>query len=100
METKSSKRRQMATLLCSLGAIVIGGVAADAWASVEIVEKGNQCYVCFDLDPQLCNYTTAAWKRTCYNACEYARCDYGAGGFTSYCENRASLDPDCLGDPE
>lgn len=43
METKKSKRRQMATLLCSLGAIVIGGVAADAWAQGVVKTNGRSC---------------------------------------------------------
>lgn len=45
MGTKSSKRRQMTTLICSLGAIVIGGVAADALANpVVFVEGSTHCY--------------------------------------------------------
>lgn len=103
MKGTKSKRREMATLLCSLGAIAIGGIAADAWAnSVEIHEQGNQCWVCIDLNPWIdpCIYQNGTWKRTCHNACEYARCDYNTeNGFTSSCQPVSpTIDPDCPGD--
>lgn len=48
MGTKKSKRRQMATLLCSLGAIAISGLAADALAA-QAWTNGVECW---ELDNQ------------------------------------------------
>ncbi|MBX3353905.1 MAG: hypothetical protein KF684_13310 [Phycisphaeraceae bacterium] len=101
MKGMKSKRREAATLLCSLGAIAIGGIAADAWAAVEINEQENKCWVCIDLPSwQICDFHLAAYRRTCLNACERARCDYNSEtGFSSSCQPVSpSVDPNCPGD--
>lgn len=99
MGTKKSSRRQMATLLCWLGAIVVGGVAADAWAQIRIRHDLESCWVCLNFDPQTqveCRIDEADYVYEC-NDDERARCSINEHGQPEgRCECRPSLDPDCV----
>lgn len=101
MKGTKSKRREMATLLCSLGAIAIGGIAADAWAddsnNFSFIVRKRECFVCIGRPVGFaCTYSNANQKLRCDLACDRAQCSYDNS--TKTLTANCVRSPNCLED--